>query len=172
MTPGNNIQDSNHGSRTTPAATTPRPGHRIREIRQDLHQRQHQALRRYGLTPAGPSAATGRPPVLSVTSDEYQVRLYVKSRGTNLRERLRAAREAVATSPHIWEDLSADGVKERVEDSLGDDALLAGALESLGELEARDRPYFGKFTAERIDEILTDAEAAYWYRYWHPGHRL
>jgi len=172
MTPRNNIHDSNHGSRTTPAATTPRPGHRIREIRQDLHQRHHQAPGRYRLTTAGPSAAPGRTPVLSVTSDEYQVLLYVKSRGTNPRERLRAAREAVATSPHTWEDLSGDGVRERIEDSMGDDVLLAGALESLGALESGDRPYFGKFTAERINEILTDAEAAYWYRYWHPGHRL
>ena len=172
MPPRNNIHHSNHGSRTTPAATTPRPGHRIREIRQDLHQRHHHAQDRYRLTPAGSFAVTGRPPILPVTSEEYQVLLYVKSRGTNPRECLRAAREAVATSPHTWEDLTADGVRERVEDSLGDDALLAGALESLGELEARDRPYLGKFTAERIDEILTDAEAAYWYRYWHPGHRL
>ncbi|GAB2709909.1 hypothetical protein ACX801_12525 [Arthrobacter bambusae] len=172
MPPHNNIPNSNQSSRTTPAATTPRPGHRIREIRQDLHQRHHQAPSRYRLTPAGPSAATGRPPVLSETSDEYQVLLYVKSRGTNLRERLGAAREAVATSPHTWEDLTTDGVRERVEESLDDDALLAGALESLGELEAGDRPYFGKFTAERIDEILTDAESGYWYRYWHPGHRL
>ncbi|WP_442546135.1 hypothetical protein ACSBOX_21635 (plasmid) [Arthrobacter sp. KN11-1C] len=172
MPPRNNIQDSNHGRRTTPAATTPRPGHRIREIRQDLHQRHHQAPGRYRLTHAGPSAATGRPPMPSVTSDEYQALLYVKSRGTNPRERLHAAREAVTTSPHTWEDLTTDGVRERVEESLDDDALLGGALESLGELEAGDRPYFGKFTAERIDEILTDAEAGYWYRYWHPGHRL
>ncbi|MDQ0212127.1 hypothetical protein [Arthrobacter bambusae] len=169
MPPHNNIQGSQ--SSRTPAATTPRPGHRIREIRQEIHQRHHQDPSRYRLTPPGPFAATGRPPMLSVTSDEYQLLLYLKSRGTNPRERLRAAREAVATSPHTWEDLTADGVRERVEESLEDDVLLARAVESLGELEVEDRPYFGKFTAERIDEILTDAEAGYWYRYWHRGHR-
>lgn len=78
--------------------------------------------------------------------------------------RYAAVREAIATSPYTWEDLSADGVRDWVEESVGDDVLLAAALESLGELAPEERPYLGKFVVERIYEILTDAEARYWFR--------
>jgi hypothetical protein len=101
---------------------------------------------------------------MSVTSDAYQTRLYTKSRSANPRERLAAVREAVDTSPFTWEDLAADGVREWVEPSIEDDVLLAAALESLGDLAIEERPYLGKFVAERIYEILTTAEAAYWRR--------
>lgn len=101
---------------------------------------------------------------MSVTSEEYQRRLYTKSRSNNPKVRLAAVREAVATSPYTWEDLSADGVREWVEPSIEDDALLRAAVESLGDLEPDERHYLGKFVAERIYEILTVAEAAYWRR--------
>ncbi|MGM7774453.1 hypothetical protein ACSVHC_00260 [Arthrobacter sp. KNU-44] len=162
MAPRNDIEDSNQGDRT-PAATTPRLGHRIREIRQQHHHRHH-TLTRYQVTHTAAHPPTGRVPLVSVTSDEYQTRLYTKSRSTDPRERLAAVREAIATSPWTWEDLAADGVREWVEPSIEDDVLLAAALESLGDLTIEERPYLGKFTAERIYEILTNAEAAYWRR--------
>ena len=162
MAPRNDIEDSNQGDRT-PAATTPRLGHRIREIRQQHHHRHH-ALTRYQVTHTAPHPPTGRAPLVSVTSDEHQTRLYTKSRSTDPRERLAAVREAIATSPYTWEDLAADGVREWVEPSIEDDVLLAAALESLGDLSIEERPYLGKFTVERIYEILTNAEAAYWRR--------
>lgn len=160
--PRNNIGDSNKGN-GTPAAIAPRPGHRIREIRQELHHRHH-TLARYQVTNPASHPPTGRAPVVSVTSDEYQALLYARSRGTNPRDRLAAVREAIATSPYTWEDLAADGVKEWVEESIEDDVLLAAAVESLGSLGIDERPYLGKFAVERIYEILTTAEAAYWRR--------
>ncbi|MCQ6271945.1 hypothetical protein ACIQF8_03825 [Pseudarthrobacter sp. NPDC092184] len=78
--------------------------------------------------------------------------------------RLAAVREAIATSPYVWEDLADDGVREWVEPSVQDDALLAAALVSLGTLSAEERPYLGKFVVEQIYEMLTSAEAAYWHR--------
>lgn len=159
----NYIEDSSNGVHS-PATGTPRLGHRIREIRQQLHHH-HPTLTRFQVTDAH---AAPRPlalaSLMSVTSDAYQTRLYTKSRSTNLRERLAAVREAVATSPYMWEDLAADGVKEWVEESVDDDVLLASALESLGSLTPEERPYLGKYVAERIYEILTNAEAAYWRR--------
>ncbi|MFB0839985.1 hypothetical protein ACETK3_18515 [Arthrobacter sp. E44] len=158
-----NIEDSNKGE-PAPAAGGPRLGHRIREIRQELHHR-HTGSARYQVIPAHATShlPTGRAP-LPVTSDEYQLRLYTKSRSTDPRGRLAAVREAIATSPYTWEELAADGVREWVEKSIGDDTLLAAAIDSLGDLESEESPYLGKFTAERIYEILTDAEAAYWRR--------
>ena len=110
---------------------------------------------------------------MSVTSVEHQAHLYTKSRSVDLEERLSAVREAIATSPYTWDDLAADGVREWVEESIVmDDVLLASALESLGDLTIDERPYLGKFTVERIYEILTNAEAAYWRRiYSGPGVR-
>lgn len=55
----------------------------------------------------------------------------MRSRSGNVKVRLAAAREAIASSPHVWEDLAADGVREWVEPSIEDDALLAAALVSL-----------------------------------------
>lgn len=81
-----------------------------------------------------------------------------------MKVRLAAVREAIATSPYVWEDLAADGVREWVEPSIEDDALLAAALVSLGALSVAERPYLGKFVVEEIYEILTSAEAAYWHR--------
>lgn len=157
--PRNNIGDSNG----TPAAIGLRPGRRIREIRQQHHHRHH-TLTRYQVTHSAAHPPTGRTRLVSVTSDEYQRRLYTKSRSADPRERLAAVREAVATSPWTWEDLADDGVRDWVEPSVEDDILLAAALESLGDLAIEERPYLGKFTAERIYEILTNAEAAYWRR--------
>ncbi|GAB2713886.1 hypothetical protein ACX801_18180 [Arthrobacter bambusae] len=170
--PRNIIGESKNGN-GTPAAMALRPGHRIREIRQELHHRHH-TLPRYQVTHA--HAASHSPfamtPLMSVTSDLYQARLYSRSRSHSARERLSAVREAIATSPYTWEDLAADGVKEWVEESIEDDVLLASALESLGDLTIEERPYLGKFTVERIYEILTNAEAAYWRRiYYGPGVR-
>jgi hypothetical protein len=162
MAPRNDIEDDNRGNHTH-AAGAPRLGHRIREIRQQLDHRHH-VWTRYRVTHAIPHSSTGRPPLMSVTSDDYQARLYSRSRSHSAGERLSAVREAIATSPYTWEDLAADGVKEWVEESIEDDVLLASALESLGELEPAERPYLGKFTVERIYEILTNAEAAYWRR--------
>lgn len=156
----NDTEDGNRGNRT-PAATSLRLGHRIREIRQQLHHRHH-VLTRFQVTHTVLHPQTRRAPLLSVTSDEYQTSLYAKSRSTNPRERLAAVREAIATSPYAWEDLAADGVRDWVEPSIEDDVLLAAAVESLGDLTIEERPYLGKFTAERIYEILTNAEAAYW----------
>ncbi len=70
----------------------------------------------------------------------------------------------VATSPYTWEELTDDGVRDWVEPSIEDDVVLAAAIESLGALGVEERPYWGKFTGERIYEILTSAEAAYWRR--------
>lgn len=162
MPPRVDIGD-NGKSGGTPAATAPRLGHRIREIRLQLHHRHH-ALGRYQVAHAARHPPTGLAPVMSVTSDEYQIRLYTRSRSTDPRERLSAVREAIATSPYTWEELAADGVRDWVEPSVGDDVLLAAAVESLGDLAPEERPYLGKFTAERIYEILTTAEAAYWRR--------
>ncbi|WP_284762040.1 hypothetical protein [Arthrobacter sp. efr-133-R2A-63] len=157
----NDIGDSNKSNGTS-AVTTPRPGHRIREIRQQLHHRHH-ILTGYQVTHTAPHPPTSRA-LVSVTSDEYQTRLYTKSRSANLRERLTAVREAVATSPYTWEELTDDGVRDWVEPSVEDDVLLAAAVESLGTLETEERPFLGKFVAERIYEILTTAEVAYWRR--------
>lgn len=55
----------------------------------------------------------------------------MRSRSGNVKVRLAAAREAIASSPHVWEDLAADGVRGWVEPSIEDDALLAAALVSL-----------------------------------------
>jgi hypothetical protein len=96
--PRNNVEDSNNGN-GTPAAIAPRLGRRIREIRQQLDHRHH-TLTRYVTHPTS-HPPTGRPSLMSVTSDEYQARLYTKSRSANLRERLAAVREAVATSPTL-----------------------------------------------------------------------
>jgi len=163
MPPLNDVEDSNRDH--NPAATPSRLGHRIREIRQQVHHR-HPTLARYQVISVHETqtSPTARAPLLSVTSDEHQAHLYTKSRSTDLGERLSAVREAIATSPFTWEDLAADGVKEWVEESIEDDVLLASALESLGDLTIDERPYLGKFTVERIYEILTNAEAAYWRR--------
>jgi len=165
----NDTEDGNRGNHTR-AATSPRLGHRIREIRQQLHHRHH-ALTRYQVTHTTPYPPAGRPALMSVTSDEYQARLYVKSRNTNPKVRLASIREAIATSPYTWEDLTADGVREWVERSAEDDALVAAAVESLGDLELGERAYLGKFTVERIYEMLTDAEADFWYRALGTRHR-
>lgn len=159
--PRNNTGDSDAGN-GSPAAVAPRLGYRIREIRQQLHHRH--TLTGYQITHPAPRSPTGLAPLMSVTSDAYQERLYTKSRSTNTRARLSAVREAISTSPHTWEDLTNDGVREWVEPSVEDDSLLATAIDSLGNLEPDERPYLGKFVAERIYEILADAEAAYWRR--------
>lgn len=165
MPPRNNIEDTDRGVHS-PATDAPRPGHRIREIRREIHRR-HPGSDRYRVTDAhaAPHSPLSRASLMSVTSDLYQERLYTKSRSRRLRDRLSAVREAIQTSPYTWEELAADGVKEWVEESVEDDVLLASALESLGELTSEERAYLGKFTVERIYEILTNAEAAYWRRY-------
>ena len=106
----------------------------------------------------------GRAPLAAPASDEYQIRLYTRSRSGDVRVRLAAVREAIATSPYVWADLTDDGVREWVEPSIEDDVLLSAALVSLGTLSAEERPYLGKFVVEEIYEILTSAEAAYWHR--------
>ena len=162
----NDIEDINRDNRT-PAAMPSRLGHRIREIRHQLSLRHHGA-NRYHVTPAHPAPRppAGRVPVFALSSDEYQASVYMRSRSTNRRERLTAVREAIATSPYTWEDMTADGVREWVEESIGDDVLVASAVESLGDLESGQFPYLGKFTAEMIYEMLVDKEAAYWGAYW------
>ena len=70
--------------------------------------------------------------------------------------RLAAVRDAIATSPYVWEDLADDGVREWVEPSIEDDALLAAALVSLGTLSAEERPYLGKFVVEQMPPALTE----------------
>ena len=141
---------------------TLRLGHRIREIRQNLHNR-HPFGARYQVIPAHRPFAS-EAPLAPPASDEYQVRLYTRSRSGDVSVRLSAVREAIATSPYVWEDLAADGVREWVEPSIQDDALLAAALVSLGTLSIEGRPYLGKFVVEQIYEMLTSAEAAYWQR--------
>ena len=163
MAPRNNVEDNSRGIHAL-AATSQRPGHRIREIRQDLHERHRPA--RYRVTRSAEVPPKGRPRVLSVASDEYQTRLYRISRRTDPRESIAAVREAMATSPHTWEDFTVDGAREWVEESIDDDELLAAAVDSLGTLETEERPYLGKFIAELLYEMLTDAEADFWYRFW------
>jgi hypothetical protein len=161
MAPHNETRRDDHVPPAWGSATL-RPGHRIREIRQDLHNR-HPVRARYQVIPAQHSVAGGTalaPPA----SDEYQVHLYTRSRSGDVKVRLAAVREAIATSPYVWEDLAADGVREWVEPSIEDDVLLAAALVSLGTLSVEERPYLGKFVVEEIYEILTSAEAEYWHR--------
>ncbi|MCI0143978.1 hypothetical protein KNN17_20670 [Arthrobacter bambusae] len=164
MPPRVDIGDNSKSSGIS-AATGPRLGHRIREIRQQLNHRHHN-VPRYQVTDghAAPHSSFARAPLLAVTSDLYQACLYSRSRSHRASERLSPVREAIATSPYTWGDLEADGVKEWVEESIEDDVLLASALESLGDLTIDERPYLGKFTVERIYEILTNADAAYWRR--------
>lgn len=154
--------NANRRDNRTPGTATLRPGHRIREIRQDLHDR-HPARARYQVIAAQHSVAGGAP-LVPPASDEYQIRLYTRSRSGDVRVRLAAVREAIATSPYVWEDLADDGVREWVEPSIEDDVLLSAALVSLGTLSAEERPYLGKFVVEEIYEILTSAEAEYWHR--------
>lgn len=158
----NDIEHGNQGGGRAVASDLP-PGHRIREIRHDLRRRHH-LQSGYQLAHAG-GHRPPRPAVLAVASDEYQVRLYERSRSGDRRGLFAAVREAIATSPYTWEDLSADGVRDWVEESVGDDVLLASALESLGELAPEERPYLGKFMVERMYEILTAAEARFWFRH-------
>jgi hypothetical protein len=162
MAPNSEIEGGVRGNRT-PAVTSARVGHRVREIRQQVHERHH-AETRYRVAHAAARTPAGRAPVMLVSSDEYQIRLYTRSRSTEPGARLAAVREAIATSPYTWEELAADGVREWIEESLKDGALVAAAAESLGDLEPVERAYLGKFTAERIYEMLRDAEADFWYR--------
>lgn len=137
------------------------PGHGFREMLQHfLHPRRgHDHDPANTVSPPEPVRAeeTG-----FSDRDEYQVRLYERAHGRVREERLAAAREAITTSPHTWEDLWADGVRERVEETMDNDAALEKALTDIGELEPEDRPYFGKFLAEVIDENLVEAEADSW----------
>lgn len=162
MAPSSEIEGGVRGNRA-PDVASARVGHRMREIRQQVHDRHH-AEARYRVAHAAARTPAGRAPVMSVSSDEYQDYLYTMSRSTEPGARLAAVREAIATSPYTWEELTADGVREWIEDSLEDDALVAAAAESLGDLEPGERAYLGKFTVERLYEILTNAEAAYWRR--------
>lgn len=135
-------------------------------VREELHQRHHAA--RYQITHT--AERQNRPAIVHVISDEYQTRLYMLTRSTDPKERMAAAREAVATSSHTREDFTTDGAREWVEESIHNDELVAAAVDSLGTLETVERPYLGKFTAELIYELLTDAEADFWYRFWrHAG---
>ncbi len=142
------------------------PGHGLRETLQHvLHPR-----RGHDLHPAN----TASSPIARVlagdtgfaASDEYQVVLYERARGRVREERLAAVREAITTSPHTWEDLRGDSVRERVEESIDNDADLENALAEVGELEPEDRPYLGKFLAETIYEKIVDAEADFWRSYY------
>ena len=162
MAASNDVEHSNQGNGRAVASDV-RPGHRIREIRQDLRRRHHLQTG-YQLAPAGGHRLPGNSR-LAVSSDEYQARLYARSRSGDRRGRFTAVREAIATSPYTWEDLTADGVRDWVQESVGDDVLLAAALESLGELAPEERPYLGKFVVERMYEILTAAEARFWFRH-------
>ncbi|MCR1163290.1 MULTISPECIES: hypothetical protein [Micrococcaceae] len=132
---------------------TLRPGHRISEIRRHLHDR-HPGRARYQVIPTHHPPAGGAS-FAAMASAEYQTHLYWRSRKRDVRVRLAAIREAIAASPHVWDDLSADGVQEGVESSIEDDALLVAAVDSLGDLNAEERPYFGKFLAETY---LRDAD--------------
>ena len=161
MAANNDVEDSNQGGGRAVSAEL-RPGHRIREIRQELRRRHHLQSRYHlahtvGHWPPGPA-------VLAVASDEYQARLYARSRSEDRKERFAAVREAITTSPYTWEDLAADGVQDWLEESVRDDVLLAAALESLGELAPEERPYLGKFTVERMYEILAAEQVRYWFQ--------
>lgn len=157
----NDLENSTQNKSNLIAAA--RPGHRIREIRQDLRRRHHIYTGYQLAHPAAPHPAAPSP-LLPVTSDEYQTRLYRRSRSADRPERFAAAREAIATSPYTWEDLAIDGVQDWLKESIDDDVLLAAALESLGELTPEERPYLGKFVVERMYEVLTAAEARFWFK--------
>lgn len=125
----NDLENSNQDN-SIPIAAAAGPGHRIREIRQDLRRRHH-IHTGHQLAHTAAHGPTMPAPLLPATSDEHQTRLYTRSRADR-RECFAAARETIATSPYTWKDLSADGVRDWVEESVGDDALVAAALESLG----------------------------------------
>ena len=131
------------------------PGRGLRETLQHVLHPQHGDDHH-------PANTVPPPFVRDPAGDAYQAWLYGQAHGRVREERLAAAREAVTTSPHTWEDLRGDGVREWVESTLDNDAALEEALTDLGDLEAEDRPYFGKFLAEMISENLVEAEADYW----------
>lgn len=96
------------------------------------------------------------------TSTEYQTALYEQTLSIVPDERFAAAREAIATSPHTWEELGGDGVQDLIESAVEDDAILNKALAEVGELEGEQRAYLGKFVAESVNEIVVEAEASRW----------
>lgn len=96
------------------------------------------------------------------TSTEYQTALYEQTLSIVPDERFAAAREAIATSPHTWEELGGDGLQELIESAIEDDAILNQALAEVGELEGDQRAYLGKFVAESVNEIIVEAEASRW----------
>lgn len=96
------------------------------------------------------------------TSTDYQTHLYDQTLSIVPDERFAAAREAVATSPHTWEELGGEGVRELIESAIEDEAVLNKALAEVGELEGEQRAYLGKYVAESVNEIIVEAEASYW----------
>lgn len=103
------------------------------------------------------------------TSTEYQTGLYEQTLSIVPDERFAAAREAVATSPHTWEELGGEGEKDLIEAALEDDAILNKALADVGELEGEQRSYLGKYVAEAINEIIVEAEASRWLSKYRSG---
>lgn len=74
-------------------------------------------------------------------------------------DRAEAGRQAIATCPEAFEELSGDGDQQLVEHAAKDDAKVLAALASIGELTAEQQPYLGKFLAEQLVEDAIEAES-------------
>lgn len=105
------------------------------------------------------------------TAAEYQIHLYEQTLSIVPDERFAAAREAIATSPHTWEELGGEGVKELIESAVEDEAILNKALAEVGELVGEQREFLGKYVAEAINEIIVEAEASFWLASYRDGQR-
>lgn len=105
------------------------------------------------------------------STSDYQISLYDQTLSIVPDERFAAAREAVATSPHTWEELGGEGVKELIESAIEDEAVLNKALAQVGELDGEQREFLGKFVAEAVNEIIVEAEASFWLASYRGGQR-
>lgn len=74
-------------------------------------------------------------------------------------DRAEAGRQAIATCPEAFEELSGEGDQQLVEYAAKDDAKVLAALDAIGELTAEQQPYLGKFLAEQLVEDAIEAES-------------
>lgn len=74
-------------------------------------------------------------------------------------ERAEAGRQAIATCPEAFENLSGEGDQQLVEYAARDDAKVLAALDTIGELTAEQQPYLGQYLAEQLVEDAIEAES-------------
>jgi hypothetical protein len=73
-------------------------------------------------------------------------------------ERAAAGRQAIADCPEAFEELHGEGDRELVEHAAASDDNVNAALDTIGELNADEAPYLGKFLAEQLVEDAIQAE--------------